>query len=154
MTVRDDSVREQIMQVGGRPLRVAIRPGTGTRPPLLLCNGIGMRLEALQPFVDALDPAFEVIRFDAPGTGGSQLPSLPYRFTTLALLLRKRGHRVAEAAGATEAAKALTDDAFDLMVTDLRMPEVDGMTLLRRAHELDPALPVIVITAFLSLIHI
>lgn len=47
-----------------------------------------MRLEALQPFVDALDPAIEVIRFDAPGTGGSQLPHLPYRFTTLALLLR------------------------------------------------------------------
>ena len=88
MPVRDDSVREEITQVGGTPLRVAIRPGTGTGPPLLLCNGIGMRLEALRPFVDALDPAIEVIRFDAPGVGGSQLPNLPYRFTTLALLLR------------------------------------------------------------------
>jgi len=53
--------------VGGRTLRVAIRPGTGTGPPLLLCNGIGMRLEALRPFVDALDPAIEVIRFDSRG---------------------------------------------------------------------------------------
>ena len=67
-------MREQITQAGGTPLRVAIRPGTGTGPPLLLCNGIGMRLEAFQPFVDALDPAIEVIRFDAPGVGGSQLP--------------------------------------------------------------------------------
>ena len=103
MTVRDDSVREQIMQVGGRQLRVAIRPGTGTGPPLLLCNGIGMRLEALRPFVDALDPAIEVIRFDPPGTGGSQLPSLPYRFTTLALLLREMlqnlGHQQADVLG-------------------------------------------------------
>ena len=103
MTVRDDSVREQIMQAGGRQLRVAIRPGTGTGPPLLLCNGIGMRLEALRPFVDALDPAIEVIRFDAPGTGGSQLPSRPYRFTTLALLLRQMlhdlGHRQADVLG-------------------------------------------------------
>jgi hypothetical protein len=49
MSVRDDSMREQIMQVGGTTLRVAIRPGTGTGPPLLLCNGIGMRLEAFQP---------------------------------------------------------------------------------------------------------
>ncbi|MGD0609031.1 MAG: hypothetical protein ABSA53_36300, partial [Streptosporangiaceae bacterium] len=87
MAVRDDNVREEIMRVGGRQLRVAIRPGTGTGPPLLLCNGIGMRLEAFRPFVDALDPAIEVIRFDAPGVGGSQLPNLPYRFTTLALLL-------------------------------------------------------------------
>jgi poly(3-hydroxyalkanoate) depolymerase len=103
MPVRDDSVREQITQAGGTPLRVAIRPGTGTGPPLLLCNGIGMRLEAFQPFVDALDPAIEVIRFDAPGTGGSQLPSLPYRFTTLALLLRQMlhnlGHQQADVLG-------------------------------------------------------
>ena len=94
MPVRDDSVREQITQVAGTPLRVAIRPGTGTGPPLLLCNGIGMRLEAWQPFVDALDPAIEVICFDAPGVGGSQLPSLPYRFTTLALLLREMLHNL------------------------------------------------------------
>ena len=103
MPVRNDSVREQIVQAGGTPLRVAIRPGTGTGPPLLLCNGIGMRLEAFQPFVDALDPAIEVIRFDAPGTGGSQLPSLPYRFTTLALLLRQMlhnlGHQQADVLG-------------------------------------------------------
>ena len=103
MTVRDDSVREQIMQAGGRQLRVAIRPGTGTGPPLLLCNGIGMRLEALRPFVDALDPAIEVIRFDPPGTGGSQLPNRPYRFTTLALLLREMlhnlGHQQADVLG-------------------------------------------------------
>ena len=103
MAVREDSVREQIIQAGGTPLRVAIRPGTGTGPPLLLCNGIGMRLEALRPFVDALDPAIEVIRFDAPGTGGSQLPSLPYRFTTLALLLREMlhdlGHQQADVLG-------------------------------------------------------
>jgi poly(3-hydroxyalkanoate) depolymerase len=94
MPVRDDSAREQIVQAGGTPLRVAIRPGTGTGPPLLLCNGIGMRLEAWQPFVDALDPAIEVICFDAPGVGGSQLPSLPYRFTTLALLLREMLHNL------------------------------------------------------------
>ena len=103
MPVREDSVREQIIQAGGTPLRVAIRPGTGTGPPLLLCNGIGMRLEALRPFVDALDPAIEVIRFDAPGVGGSQLPSLPYRFTTLALLLREMlhnlGHQQADVLG-------------------------------------------------------
>src|SRR5215475_10701757 len=103
MPVRADSEREQIMPVGGTTLRVAIRPGTGTGPPLLLCNGIGMRLEALQPFVDALDPAIEVIRFDAPGVGGSQLPSLPYRPTTLALLLRQMlqnlGHQQADVLG-------------------------------------------------------
>ncbi len=39
----------------------------------------------------------------------------------------------------------------DLLLTDLKMPEVDGMELLRRAHDMDPALPVIVITAFATI---
>jgi two-component system response regulator HydG len=39
----------------------------------------------------------------------------------------------------------------DLLLTDLKMPEVDGMELLRRAHDVDPALPVIVITAFATI---
>src|ERR1019366_1964386 len=73
--------------VSGTPLRVAIRPSTGTGPPLLLANGIGTSLEVFQPFVDALDPAIEVIRFDVPGVGGSPLPARPYRFATLARLL-------------------------------------------------------------------
>jgi poly(3-hydroxyalkanoate) depolymerase len=49
-------------------------------------NGIGANLELLQPFVDALDPAIEVIRFDAPGVGGSPTPPLPLRFPALAWL--------------------------------------------------------------------
>ena len=39
----------------------------------------------------------------------------------------------------------------DVLLTDLKMPEVDGMELLRRAHDVDPALPVIVITAFATI---
>jgi len=37
---------------------------------LLLINGIGASLEALEPFVTALDGAVEVIRFDPPDIGG------------------------------------------------------------------------------------
>ena len=73
--------------VDGQPLRIAIRPGDGTRTPLLLMNGIGVNLEVLQPFVDALDPSIEVLRFDVPGTGGSPAPRVPYRFSALARLV-------------------------------------------------------------------
>src|SRR6266478_729028 len=75
--------------VEGQRLRVAIRSGNGTRTPLLLVNGIGVNFEVLQQFVDALDPAIEVIRFDVPGTGGSPAPLIPYRFSALARLVRK-----------------------------------------------------------------
>ena len=73
--------------VDGQPLRIAIRSGDGTCTPLLLMNGIGINIEVLQTFVDALDPAIEVIRFDVPGTGGSPAPTIPYRFSALARLV-------------------------------------------------------------------
>ena len=84
--------------IDGRELRIAVRPArrrsrsrngpiTDQRPPLLLINGIGASLELLEPFVDGLDPAIEVIRFDVPGVGGSPLPSRPYRFTGLCGLI-------------------------------------------------------------------
>jgi poly(3-hydroxyalkanoate) depolymerase len=72
---------------GGRVIRVSVREGTPDRPPLLLCNGIGVSLELLQPFVDALDPRRTVIRFDMPGIGGSPAQALPYHLGTSAPLL-------------------------------------------------------------------
>jgi poly(3-hydroxyalkanoate) depolymerase len=75
--------------VGGQHLRVAVRSGDPTRTPLVLANGIGASLELLQPFVDALDPSIEVIRFDVPGVGGSPLPTLPYRLPALARLVAR-----------------------------------------------------------------
>jgi len=68
---------------------VAVRPGDGTRTPLVLANGIGASLELLQPFVDALDPSIEVLRFDVPGVGGSPLPRAPYRLPGLARLVAR-----------------------------------------------------------------
>lgn len=85
------------IRVEGQDLRISIRTGTDSGPPLLLCNGIGASLELLQPFVDAVDPRITVIRFDVPGVGGSPLPNRPYRFSTLARLLGRLlaqlGHR-------------------------------------------------------------
>src|SRR5215469_8657799 len=83
------SIGARTITVRGQRLRIAVRPGKGTRTPLLLINGIGANLEVLQPFVDALDAAIEVIRFDVPGTGGSPAPLFPYRFSMHAWLASK-----------------------------------------------------------------
>jgi poly(3-hydroxyalkanoate) depolymerase len=77
------------IELDGGHLRVAVRPGKGDLPPLLIFNGIGANLELLFPFVRALDPEMEVIAFDVPGVGGSSLPSLPYRFSHLARLVAR-----------------------------------------------------------------
>jgi poly(3-hydroxyalkanoate) depolymerase len=76
----------QTLRAGGRQLHVSVRPGDGSRTPLLLINGIGAALEAMQPFVDALDPSWKVIRFDVPGTGRSPAPWVPYNLATLSLV--------------------------------------------------------------------
>lgn len=57
------------------------------------------------------------------------------------------------AEGVTRSSEALTrlgNEAFDLLITDLRMPVVDGMDLLRVAAAHDPDLPVLVLTGFPS----
>jgi len=68
--------------------------------------------------------------------------------TTLALLLRKRGHRVVEADGVATATKRLADELFDLVVTDLRMPDGDGLDVLQAARALADAPEVILLTAY------
>jgi poly(3-hydroxyalkanoate) depolymerase len=88
--------RVSLLDVGGRRLRVAVRPGTASGPPLLVCNGIGTPLEALAPFTSILDPRVTVVRFDVPGVGGSPAPRLPYSMARLAALagamLRQLGY--------------------------------------------------------------
>ena len=46
--------------------------------------------------------------------------------------LSKRGHHVTQAEGVQAAAKALADESFDVVVTDLRMPDGDGLEVLGR----------------------
>src|SRR5262245_48348973 len=83
------------IDVGDQPLRVAVKPGTKARPPLLLFNGIGANWELAKPFMSALTST-EAIIFDVPGVGGSPLPPLPYRPSTIAhlasLLVSKLGY--------------------------------------------------------------
>jgi poly(3-hydroxyalkanoate) depolymerase len=74
----------------GGPLRIHVRRGVnGSGVALVLANGIGASIELLQPFVDALPAAIEVVRFDVPGVGGSPRRSWPYRIPALARMLRR-----------------------------------------------------------------
>lgn len=100
MSTTTEHDRIRTVSVRGITARVSVRPGVGARtgqPPLLLCNGIGVSLEALQPFVDRLDPERGVVRFDVPGVGGSPAPPLPYPIAGLAswvaALMTRLGHR-------------------------------------------------------------
>ena len=68
----------------------------------------------------------------------------------LAIMLRQVGYDVTVADGGEAAIKALETDAFDLVITDLRMRKADGLAVLRAAKEHSPRTVVLVVTAFAS----
>jgi two-component system response regulator AtoC len=66
----------------------------------------------------------------------------------LELSLRNLGHEVVQAADGQAALAAFDSGPFDLLLTDLRMPGMDGIGLLSALRERGEELPVIVLTAF------
>ncbi|WP_043431319.1 sigma-54-dependent transcriptional regulator [Cystobacter fuscus] len=70
---------------------------------------------------------------------------------TTALLLRSEGYFVLEAATGEEALQILSGGRVELMLTDLKMEPMDGLTLLKKALEVSPRLQVIMMTAFGSI---
>ncbi len=67
--------------------------------------------------------------------------------TFVAEALESDGHVVAQAADGVAAAQQLAKESFDLLITDLKMPRMDGMALLRQARLEQPEMEVIVVTA-------
>jgi two-component system response regulator HydG len=62
--------------------------------------------------------------------------------------LAAHGYESIAAASSKDALRAVTHDPIDLLVTDLRMPEVDGLALLEASRKAAPDRPVIVMTAY------
>jgi DNA-binding NtrC family response regulator len=68
----------------------------------------------------------------------------------LASNLVQDGHIVTEAAGVAEATACLASNRYDAVITDQKMPDGQGLDVLSRAREMDPALAVVFLTAFAS----
>ncbi len=66
---------------------------------------------------------------------------------TLGDALRAAGHDVTIAQDGEQALRAAKGEAFDCLVTDIRMPKLDGLALLKAVRELRPETAVLVITA-------
>ena len=66
----------------------------------------------------------------------------------LKAMLKKEGYDVVTAADGLEALQVLREEKIAVVATDLKMPRLDGMGLLDRIIQDDPALPVIILTAY------
>ena len=66
----------------------------------------------------------------------------------LARALRSAGHEVLPAGSGAEAVELVRSHAVDVVLTDLRMPEVSGIQVLQRVREIQPEIAVVVMTAY------
>ena len=66
----------------------------------------------------------------------------------LSLILQEDKHETVEAGGVRSALDLLSTTSFDLVITDKKMPDGDGLEVLEACQEADSSLPVVMLTAF------
>lgn len=68
--------------------------------------------------------------------------------TAIHATLEMKGYEVFTAGNGLDAIKRLAQEKFHLMISDVRMPHMDGIELLQQAQRIDPKMPVVLLTAF------
>lgn len=66
-----------------------------------------------------------------------------------AIMLRAKGYRVDVAHDGPSGIEAVKANRFDLVIVDLFMPTMNGLDVMARIHQVDPAIPVIVASGFM-----
>src|SRR5919201_2269868 len=69
----------------------------------------------------------------------------------LDLVFKREGHQVTIVSNGREALEAMLKSSFDLIITDVKMPDIGGIELLRAAREQSPETMVIMMTAFATI---
>jgi DNA-binding NtrC family response regulator len=68
----------------------------------------------------------------------------------ISILLGKDGYRVVTANSGQEAIEKAADIRIDCVITDIKMPGIDGISVLEGIKRIDPSIPVIIMTAYAS----
>ena len=131
------SVVRGIMEHHGGRVEIESELGAGTTIRLMLPTG---------------SPASESGREDDGQTGAAvaalRLLAVDDDPSVLGAMARAQGHEVALAGSAKEALEQFRPGAFDVVITDLAMPDMSGRRLAEALKEIDPAVPIIIMTGF------
>lgn len=65
-------------------------------------------------------------------------------------VLEELGHRISTASGGVEALELFSRQKFDLVITDFRMPKMDGLELIVRLRKQAPEIPIILISGYVD----
>jgi DNA-binding response OmpR family regulator len=63
-------------------------------------------------------------------------------------IIERKGNSAAVAIDGEQAFQLYSSIKFDLIITDLKMPKIDGMNLVKMVREKNPNIPIIIITAY------
>ena len=72
----------------------------------------------------------------------------PYFLRVLSRILTGENFQVKTAEGAVEAAQILQENCFDLVISDLRLPDGDGLSILQEIRKAGSEIPVVILTAY------
>ena len=72
----------------------------------------------------------------------------PSQVTSVSAFLKRRDYRIISANSGLEGIRILKEEKVDLVLTDFRMPDLNGLEVVREAKKINPEIQVIVITAF------
>lgn len=75
----------------------------------------------------------------------------PYVLESTAILLEESGYHTTKCRNATAALGMFRADPANVVLTDIKMPQINGVELLGRIHALDPQVPVVLMTAYAEL---
>ncbi len=72
----------------------------------------------------------------------------PYFLRVLSRILSAENFQVKTAEGAAQAAEVLKENSFDVVISDLRLPDGDGLSILQQVRKGGREVPVVILTAY------
>ena len=65
-------------------------------------------------------------------------------------VLEELGHKISVSSSGADALEKFSKQKYDLVVTDYRMPRMDGVELIRRLREQEPGIPIVLVSGFVD----
>ena len=65
-------------------------------------------------------------------------------------VLEELGHKIGMASSGAEALEQFSKQKYDLVVTDFKMPRMDGLELISRLRKLEPDIPIVLVSGFVD----
>ncbi len=72
----------------------------------------------------------------------------PFVLESVSVLLKEYGYSVTSCSNAKDAIDKFQENKIDVVLTDIKMPQISGIELLQRLHDINPDIPVILMTAY------